>query len=122
MAEISVPGVADADPPNEIDDGEAPANGYIDAPNTRALHDQVADRKQHHHRERETNGEAHDPTHGRGTRQHNGADLVGYCGKSVSRLDDRCASAECLFLRLRCLTASSDYASISGFGLRISAR
>ena len=37
-------GVADTDPPDEIDDGKAPADGNIDAPNAHADDKQVADR------------------------------------------------------------------------------
>ena len=36
-------GVADTDPPDEVDDGEAPADGDVDAPDADALDDQPAD-------------------------------------------------------------------------------
>ena len=50
IAEISVPGVADTDPPHEIDDGEAPAYRDVDAPDADAEQEQVGDRdhQQHH--------------------------------------------------------------------------
>ena len=45
IAEISVPGVADADPPDEVDDVEGPADGDVVAPDADALQEQIGDRR-----------------------------------------------------------------------------
>ena len=39
-------GVADTDPPDEVDDGESPADRDVHAPNANALVEQPADRQQ----------------------------------------------------------------------------
>ena len=36
-------GVANTDPPDKVDDGEAPANRNIDAPDASALEEEIAD-------------------------------------------------------------------------------
>ena len=54
-------GVADADPPDEVDDGEAPADRDVDAPDADALHQQIGDRDHQHVREREREQEPDPP-------------------------------------------------------------
>ena len=58
-------GVADTDPPDEVDDGEAPADRDVDAPDADAPEKQVADGEQHHHRQHEAEAEADEPAVGR---------------------------------------------------------
>ncbi len=82
-------GVADTDPPHEVDDGESPADGDGDAPDARALDEQVADGVQHHHGQQEDDAEAEEPSVRGGTGQHDGADLVRDRGEGVAGLDDR---------------------------------
>ena len=55
-------GVADTNPPDEIDDGEAPADRNLNAPDPRAFQDEVGQRDKQRHRQREGNGEAEIPT------------------------------------------------------------
>src|SRR5271167_569831 len=55
-------GVTDTDPPDEIDDGEAPANGNVDAPNSDAFDDQPADGHVQHHHETDGQRESREPT------------------------------------------------------------
>ena len=44
-------GVADTDPPDEVDDGEAPGHRDLDAPDADAADEQVGDRDQQQHHE-----------------------------------------------------------------------
>src|ERR1700693_4208031 len=78
----------DTDPPHEVDDREAPADGDVDAPNACAFDKQVAEREQQHHRHEEAGSEADDPAERGRTRQHDGADLVGNRAERIPRLDD----------------------------------
>ena len=54
-------GVADADPPDEVDDREAPADGDVDAPDADALEEQVRDRHEQHHVSMNADAEAEEP-------------------------------------------------------------
>src|SRR5208283_4189785 len=78
----------DTDPPHEVDDGEAPADGDVDAPNANAFDKQVAERVQQHHRDQEAGSEADDPAERGRPRQDDGADLVGNRGERIPGLDD----------------------------------
>jgi hypothetical protein len=82
-------GVADSDPPDEVDDGEAPADGDGHAPDADALQKQIADGVQHHHGQHESEAEADEPSVGRGAGQHDGADLFRDRAEGVAGLDDR---------------------------------
>ncbi len=81
-------GVADADPPHEVDDGEAPGHRDVDAPDADALEQQIADGVEQHHHEREGDGEADPPAARRPPRQRDGADLVRDRAEGVARPDD----------------------------------
>ena len=117
-------GVADTDPPDEVDDGESPTDGNVDAPDADAFDEQVGDGEQQHHGQQERDAEADEPAVRSGTSQHDRADLVGDRAKGVARLDDRCALVfEWLVHDSICShTASCCSPSSSGFGLRMSAR
>src|SRR6266851_4414816 len=80
--------MADTDPPHEVDDREAPADGDIDAPNASSFNKQVAEREQQHHRHEEASSEADDPPERGRPRKHDGADLVGNRAERIPRLDD----------------------------------
>jgi len=54
--------VTDADPPHEVDDGEAPSDRDGHAPDADAFQDQVSDGVEHHHRQHEGNAEAEEPS------------------------------------------------------------
>ena len=54
-------GVANTDPPDEVDDGESPADGDVDAPDADAFEEQIPDGVEHHHRHQEDDAETQDP-------------------------------------------------------------
>src|SRR5258708_4210702 len=58
-------GVPDPDPPDEIDDVEAPGHGNVDAPDPDPAGEEVADRAQKEHPEEERHEQA-DPPEARG--------------------------------------------------------
>ena len=81
-------GVADADPPDEVDDREAPGDRDVDAPDADALDEQIGDRD---HAAASTSANAtpkpsHQPTR-RLARQHDRADLVGDRAERVAGRD-----------------------------------
>ena len=83
------PGVADTDPPHEVDDGESPADGDVHAPDAGTAYEKVTHRIQQAHHQQKRNAEADHPAIRNRTGEHDRADLVGNRGKGVSRLDDR---------------------------------
>ena len=87
-------GVADTDPPDEVDDGEAPADGDGHAPDADALQEEIADGIEHHHREHEADAEADEPAVRSGTGQHDRADFFRDRAEGVSGLDDRSSIAD----------------------------
>ena len=83
------PGVANSDPPDEIDNREAPADGYIDAPDAHTFNQQIANREVQKHQKGKGDRKAEKPALRRAASEHNRADLVGYRAKRMPRLDDR---------------------------------
>src|SRR4051812_13216601 len=81
--------MADTDPPDKIDDGKAPRDRHIDAPDTDAAHEQVGDRNHQHHREKKSDGEAGQPTPTGALGQDNGADFLRDRGKGMAWCDER---------------------------------
>ena len=81
--------MADPDPPHEVDDGEPPPDGDVDAPDADARDQEVGDRVEEHHHDGEGGGEAEEPTARGPAGQDDRADLVGDRGEGVTRLDDR---------------------------------
>ena len=83
-------GVADADPPDEVDDVEAPADRDVDAPDADALDEQVG-RATRAAASSAANAmrEAEQPAERRPPRQDDRADLVGDRAERVARRDDR---------------------------------
>src|SRR5205814_1214686 len=69
--------VANTDPPHEIDDREAPADGDVDAPDTRAFDDQPADGNGHHPHDTEGDQKSNIPAEGGWAGQDDRADFVG---------------------------------------------
>jgi hypothetical protein len=94
-------GVADSDPPHEVDDGEAPADGDGHAPDADAFQEQVADGVEHHHRHQKGDAEADEPSVRRGTGEHDRADLLRDRAEGVAGLDHRS-----LILRPLCLAVT----------------
>src|ERR1043165_1450991 len=54
-------GVADADPPDEVGDGEAPGDRDVDAPDADAAHEEIADRADERHAAERRDAEARKP-------------------------------------------------------------
>ena len=87
-------GVADADPPDEVDDREAPADGDVDAPDPDAPEQQPGEREQQHVHDRERDREADEPAERRLLREHEARDLVGDAREGVAGADDRRLDAD----------------------------
>src|SRR5271154_3586753 len=81
--------MADADPPNESDDSEAPADGNVDAPDAQTFDEQVANGEIQEHQQRKRNGESEKPALGRAVTQHDRAYLVNYRAQRITRLNNR---------------------------------
>ena len=62
--------VADADPPDEIDDVKAPAYGNIDAPDTDAFVEKPSKAHEQHLKDGKHHSEADKPTLGRWSKNH----------------------------------------------------
>ena len=82
-------GVADADPPHEVDDVERPADRDVVAPDADALEQQVAERDHQHVDEQEADAEKDEPADGMARPEDDPADLLGDRLERVPRLDDR---------------------------------
>src|SRR5260370_35898550 len=70
------PRVADADPPDEVDDVEAPAHRHVGAPDADPLEEQEPDRDEQELQEGESGREAQPPPQGRPALKNDGADLA----------------------------------------------
>ncbi len=81
-------GVTDPDPPDQVDDREAPAHGVVDAPDTRPFHEQVSQRVEEHHRQQETDEGGDVPRNRRCLREDDRRDLVGDRPERVTGPDD----------------------------------
>ena len=82
-------GVADADPPDEVDDREAPHHRDVDPPDADAVVKQHGDRHEQEQRERRADAHAQKPAPVVGPHQHERTDLVGHRGIGVLRPQDR---------------------------------
>src|SRR5690606_24665363 len=69
-------GVADTDPPDEVDDGKTPADRVVDAPDAGALEHQVDQRHQQELQDAEADQEADEPAERR-LADDEATDLVG---------------------------------------------
>ena len=79
--------VADADPPDEVDDRETPAHGNVQAPNARPAKHQHGDRIEQHHHQREADAQPHVPQARRAAGEHDAADLLADRAVGVPALD-----------------------------------
>src|SRR5262249_28037878 len=111
-------GVADTDPPDEIDDRKAPANGNVDAPDADALDDEPGDSNGQQHHDGEGEAKAGEPAHRNRTREDDRGNFVGDRGVAVPRFDHRRKPAD---FRRVVGTRATHALSISGFGLRTAA-
>ena len=121
-------GVADADPPHEIDDVERPADRNVVTPDADALEEQVADRDQQHVQEQEGDRRRDHPRDRLVLRQYDRGDFARHRLERMTRLDDRrrrlvgraldvCRIHQCPVVRSPVFAGSS-----SGLGLRSDAR
>ena len=69
--------MADTNPPDEVQNVQAPTDGNIHAPQTDALEEHVRDREQHQLEQSKRDGKADEPPDRRLALQHDRADLVG---------------------------------------------
>src|SRR3954452_21136960 len=81
--------MSNTDPPHEVDDRKAPSDRDGDTPDTDALNEQISEGKEQHHRHHEGDAEADEPSIGRRTREHDGADFFGDRTEGMAGLDDR---------------------------------
>ena len=95
------PGVADTNPPDEVDDVERPADRDVVAPDADAREQQLDDRDVQDHQEHERDREAHEPADRRAVRQDDSADLVGDGTEGVPGRDDVGRAREQCFARGR---------------------
>ena len=121
--------MADTNPPDEIDNREAPADGNIDAPDARALDEEPTDGDGHEAREAKCNGEADEPTERSGASQNDGADLIRDRGVGMARPQHRREAANFGRIEWRLPGAHADSfagdreaVNNSGLGLRTAAR
>ena len=77
-------GMADTDPPDEVDDGEAPGGRDSDAPDANALDKQEGYDQVQKHQKGKAHQETDYPARGRAASEHDGADLIGYRSKRMA--------------------------------------
>src|SRR5260221_2682940 len=81
--------MTDTDPPDEVEDVEAPSHWMVDAPDPDADDEELADRCSQRHHAEDADGQPHPPELRHPLAQHDGADLIRYRGKRVPRLHRR---------------------------------
>ncbi len=81
-------GVADADPPDKVDDGKAPGHRLRDGPDADALQEQPGHRHQQHRRAAARHAEECKPAQRRVRREHNARDLFGDRLEGLARRND----------------------------------
>ena len=114
-------GVADADPPDEVDDREAPADRDVDAPDPGALDQQVGQRQAEHRHPHQADEEPEEPAEGMTPRQDDRGDLLGDTGERVARCDDRRRRVGGFRVH-QCSVRRAPAGSSSGLGFRSAAR
>src|SRR5581483_5355723 len=81
--------VANTDPPHKIDDGKAPSDRDIDAPDTNAFEQQITDGSVEHAEDRSTKSNNQDPKDRRVLGKHNAGDAVRDRAEGLAGADDR---------------------------------
>ena len=81
-------GMADTDPPDEIDDRKAPGYRLGDSPNSSALKKEPRNRDHQNAGNRTRNNESAEPAQGRVRREHDAGDLLRNRFESMSRRND----------------------------------
>ena len=82
-------GVADTDPPHEVDDGEAPRHRNLDTPNADAHQEQVSDGRHQHAQQRHADKQAEQPAQADGARQDRIGNGVSYAAERLPRRHHR---------------------------------
>ena len=81
-------GVADTDPPDEVDDGEAPGHRLRDGPDANALEEEPGNRNEQHRCARARDAEDGQPAQRRVRGEHDARDLFGYRLEGLTLPDD----------------------------------
>jgi hypothetical protein len=81
--------MADTDPPDEVDDGEAPADRDIDTPDADAFDEEPSGRAHQQLQDAESDQEPEDPSDGGLAFEDDAADFVRYGRKTVAFVDYR---------------------------------
>src|SRR5262249_51198195 len=80
--------MANTNPPDKVDDREAPGDRHIDAPNANAYGQEIGDGKEQDHDQEKGQPKANPPAGWRTTAERDGADLIGDGGVRVPGLED----------------------------------
>src|SRR5712691_6194419 len=88
--------MANANPPDKVDNGKAPGHWNVDAPDTNAHGQQIGHGTEQDHDQEKGQPKANPPPQWRATAERNGADFIGDRGVSVAGLED--GGARRLFL------------------------
>ena len=120
-------GVADADPPHEVDDVPAPGDRDVDAPDADALEEEPADRDEEQVEQRERDARRPGYHHFGVLREDDRADLVGerrrrVARREMGRRDARRVGATASRRALRSTGSTAHVSSSSGFGFVMLAR
>src|SRR5258706_14104256 len=81
--------MSDADPPDEVEDVEAPFDRMVDAPDADADDDELADRGGQQHHADDADAQPQPPKLRHPLLQHDGADVIRNRGKRMPRLHRR---------------------------------
>ena len=119
-------GVADSDPPDEVDDRESPSDRRVDSPDPDPAHEEHADGEKEEDRQQESDAEPDRPEDRSLARQNDGRDLVRDGAECVSRPDHTAVFGRARREEVRCLhevfLSTSQLPATAGLGLRTAAR
>ena len=79
--------MADTDPPDEVDDGEAPRGWDTNPPDTHTLDHKQGYNHVQEHQQGKCDQETDYPARGRAASEHDGANLIGYRSKRMAGPD-----------------------------------
>src|SRR5581483_6721042 len=114
--------VADTDPPDEIDNGESPADGDVNTPDSGALCKQPGHGHSQHHDYAEGQREAREPSKTKRTGQNDGRDFVRNRGVGMAGLENGRQAPDVRRIERRRLLGGAHAFSSSELRLRTAAR
>src|SRR5271155_2095607 len=79
-------GMANANPPNEIDDGESPRDGNADSPDAHTFEQEICDGDVEDHQQAEADGKTNHPALRRASSEDDRADFVRNAAEGLARL------------------------------------